>query len=465
MDYLPLHFDLKARKVVIVGGGDIAIRKARLISAAGAVIHIVAPKIRSDLHKLALETGGLCETRRYQPLDLDGVMLAIGATDDLMVNKQLYNDAVSRNIPVNVVDTPALCTVIFPAIVDRSPLILSVSSGGASPVLTRKVRERLEMLIPAGYQRIARYLGEKRELLKTRFSDPDQRRKVVETLFDGPAATQLMSGNSRLADELLENPDSEIMSGEVYLVGAGPGDPDLLTLRALQVMQLADVVLYDNLVSTGILDKVRRDADLIYVGKKRADHSIRQEDLNLLLVKLAKEGKRVLRLKGGDPFIFGRGGEEISELAEHQVPFQVIPGITAATGCASYAGIPLTHRDYSQSVRFVTGHPKNGELSLDWSELAHESQTLVFYMGLVGLEIICRELMSHGLRGSMPAAIISKGTLPDQQVLVADLATLAGKVDRAIIKSPTLIIVGEVVRLRERLGQVTKQSELATREV
>tara|TARA_Y100000310_G_C20489920_1_gene718685 strand:- start:114 stop:965 length:852 start_codon:yes stop_codon:yes gene_type:complete len=274
--------------------------------------------------------------------------------------------------------------------------------------------------------------------------------------MDGPVAELVLAGREEEAERLLEqgvrDRDEETLLGEVYLVGAGPGDPDLLTFKALRLMQNADIVLYDSLVSDAIMNLVRRDADRQHVGKRRADHSIDQEDLNDMLVRLAREGKRVLRLKGGDPFIFGRGGEEIETLSDNKIPFQVVPGISAANGCASYAGIPLTHRDYSQSVRFVAGQLNEGSVDLDWEELNPVNQTVVFYMGLIGLPVICQQLMQHGTREDMPVALISKGTTPEQQILTGSVETIAALADEAGVEAPVLIIVGEVVRLHEKLA-------------
>ena len=457
MDYLPIFLDLKDRPCALIGGGEVAARKVRLLLKAGAQVIVYSPEIGETLAGLAQE--GKIEHRKavFEPALLDNCVLAIAATDDKTVNRAVYEAAKTRRIPVNVVDQPALCTFIMPSIIDRSPVIAAVSTGGASPVLARLIRARLETLIPAAYGRLARLVSEFRETVKQRFQHPEARRRFWEDVLQGPIAERMLSGQEDAAREALAKrlettaTSSAKPLGEVYLVGGGPGDPDLLTFRALRLMQQADVVVYDRLVSPEVLELVRRDADRIYAGKERDNHAIPQEDINHLLVRLAKEGKRVVRLKGGDPFIFGRGGEEIATLMEEGIPFQVVPGITAAAGCASYAGIPLTHRDYAQSVVFVTGHLKDGSVNLNWKALAQPSQTLVFYMGLHGVTDICRELIHHGLSKNMPTALVQQGTTRHQRVITGTLETLPGILEKTKVKAPTLIIVGEVVTLREKL--------------
>ena len=455
MDYLPLFHKLQGSRVLVVGGGEIALRKARLLSDAGAALRVVAPGVEGQLAALAREGGGEIRIRGYAPQDLDGCRLVIAATDDPALNAQVSADAQQRNLPVNVVDAPALCTVIFPAIVDRSPLVVAVSSGGDAPVLARLIRAKLEAWIPAAYGELAGLAARFRHQVKALYPDVNQRRGFWEDVFQGPIAERQLAGQGAEAERLLrakvEGAPAQ-QGGEVYLVGAGPGDPDLLTFRALRLMQQADVVLYDRLVAPAIIEMCRRDAERIYVGKRRADHAVPQEQINRLLVDLARQGKRVLRLKGGDPFIFGRGGEEIEELAEEGIPFQVVPGITAASGCSAYAGIPLTHRDYAQSVRFVTGHLKDGSSNLPWHDLVAPAQTLVFYMGLVGLPTICAELIRHGRAASTPAALVQQGTTRNQRVFTGTLADLPDLVGRHEVHAPTLVIVGEVVQLREKLA-------------
>ena len=444
MQHLPLHFDLQGRKVLLVGAGEIARRKAELLLAAGAHLRVVAKRLDVDFFK----TLGSPHEILLKPYEggsqLDEVILVVAATDDVSTNSRASENAMTRQIPVNVVDNPGLSSVIFPAIIDRSPIVMSVGTGGGSPVLTRKIREQLEALVGEGTARLGAFLTASRDQLKQRFPDIEERRRITEAFLASPGATLAEQGKFAEAEKYIEQQN---MTGEVYVVGAGPGDPDLLTLKALQLMQQADVILYDNLVSDRVLARARRDASREFVGKRSGYKSTAQEDINELLVRLAKEGKRVLRLKGGDPFIFGRGGEELASLVEHKIPFQVVPGITAASGCAAYAGIPLTHRDHAQSVRFVTGHPKDGEVTLNWPEFVQLNQTTVFYMGLGGLASICRNLMKHGMSPELPVAVISKGTTAEQKIVKGTVETIGGLVARVQLQSPTLIIVGEVVNL------------------
>ena len=455
MDYFPVFLDLKKRRCLLVGGGEVATRKGRMLAKAGALLRIVAPEISPELRALVAQQGGELVQREYQSSDLHDCVLAIAATDIESLNEKISADAQALHLPVNVVDTPALCTYITPAIIDRSPLVIAVSSGGEAPVLARLVRAKLETLIPVSYGKLAQLASQWRDRIKARFSDGDSRRKFWDKILQGPAAELMMNGQESSANEFIANElaadQADLTQGEVYLVGGGPGDPELLTLRALRLMQQADVVLYDRLVSDGVMELVRRDAERIYVGKRRSEHAMEQENINQLLVDLAKQGKRVLRLKGGDPFIFGRGGEEIELLAQNHIPFQVVPGITAASGCAAYAGIPLTHRDYAQSVRFVTGHLKSDDTNLSWPELANPTQTLVFYMGLVGLREICESLIAHGRAPATPVALIEKGTTQEQRVLIADLNSIADVVAAEDVHAPTLFIVGDVVKLHDSL--------------
>lgn len=458
MDLLPLFHNLNGHRCVMVGGGSVALRKIRPLIEVGAKVEIIAPEINTAITDLA-EKHSLClYQRKFNNADLEGAALVIAATDDKQLNKQVSEQAQKLNIPVNVVDQPELCSVVFPSIVDRSPVQIAISSGGTAPVLARMLRTRLESLIPSGYGFLAQLAGKFRQQVKEKITEPNSRKAFWEDVFSGDISELVFSNKHDIAEcKLQEKLDKQLSSsanslGEVYLVGGGPGDPDLLTFRALRLMQKADIVLYDRLVSKEVLSLVRRDAELVYVGKTACDHPVTQDNINEKLVEFAKEGNRVLRLKGGDPFIFGRGGEEIAHLADNGIPFQVVPGITAASGCASYAGIPLTHRDHAQSVRFITGHQKEHKYDLNWSELVAPNQTLVFYMGLNGLETICQQLMSYGMDSTTPAALIEKGTTTRQRVFIGDISTLPQKVRDGGAKAPTLIIVGSVVSLHDQLS-------------
>lgn len=455
MEFLPLFFQLHDKPCLIVGGGVVAQRKAILLVKAGARIAVVAQSVCASLEELVLSNGGSVRQGDYVTSDLAGKLLVIAATDDDSLNQRVFEDAQRRQIAVNVVDNPELCSFIFPAIVDRSPIMVAVSSGGRAPVLVRLLRAKIESFIPSAYGKLAKLVGAFREHVKQRFHNTQQRKNFWEQVLQGPIAEAVLAGDDdgaeRMLREQLMQSSPSSFQGEVYLVGAGPGDPDLLTFKALRLIQKADVVLYDRLVAEPIVDLARRDAERIYVGKSRSNHSVPQQDINQLLVTLAKQGKRVLRLKGGDPFIFGRGGEEIEQLAQHNIPFQVVPGITAASGCAAYAGIPLTHRDYAQSVRFVTGHLKNDSTDLPWEELVHKQQTVVFYMGLVGLPQICRQLIAHGRSKDTPIALIQQGTTKKQRVIISTLADMPEEITKTQVKAPTLIIVGEVVTLSNKL--------------
>lgn len=457
MDYLPIFLKVEQQLCLVVGGGKVAARKVALLIRAGARITTVSPELCDEL-RLLLDQGAItCVAREFQDGDLDDCVLVIAATDDKAVNRRVSELAKAQRIPVNVVDSPKLCSFIMPSIIDRSPVQIAVSTGGASPVLARLLRSRLESFIPAAYGRLAELVNDYRQRVKQRFSNPDQRRYFWENILQGRVAELLFAGHEEKArsalQDAIDDTDAHYSDpGEVYLVGAGPGDPDLITFRAMRLMQQADVVVYDRLVSEPILDMVRRDAEMIYAGKARDQHTLSQESINQLLVRLAREGKRVLRLKGGDPFIFGRGGEEIETLAEQGIPFQVVPGITAASGCASYAGIPLTHRDYAQSCIFVTGHLKDGSVDLDWENLARPSQTIVFYMGLHSIPVISRELVAHGLPGTTPVALVQQGTTRNQRVYIETLASLQDLTERVELKPPTIIIVGEVVSLHKKLS-------------
>lgn len=456
MDFLPIFMNINDQNCLVIGGGSVASRKVFMLLRAGGSVSVVSPKLCQDLTIRKNEGEIKHIDRNFEDIDIDGCKIIIAATNNQSVNKHVSELAKSKGIPVNVVDAPDLCGFIVPSIIDRNPVQIAISTGGASPVLARLLRARLETFIPAAYGRLATLVESFREKVKTKFSNTDEIRTFWEGVLEGPVADNLIAGKDKIARELLEsaveNAQAPAERGEVYLVGAGPGDPDLLTFRALRLMQQADAVVYDRLVSQGVLDLVRRDAEMIYAGKERNKHTLPQESINALLVRLAKEGKKVLRLKGGDPFIFGRGGEEIETLTEENVSFQVVPGITAAAGCSSYAGIPLTHRDYVQSCMFVTGHLKDGSTDLNWDAIAQPNQTVVFYMGLQTVKELCKELIAHGLSSATPAALVEKGTTQEQKVHIGDLTTLHDIVQKNNVKAPTLIIVGEVVKLHDKLN-------------
>lgn len=566
MNFLPLHFDLQNKTCLVVGGGEVAARKIDLLLRVKAEVIVVAPQVCAAVRALVTTHKITLHEREFHPGDIHSQTLVIAATNDEAVNRQVSLLAHEQRIPVNVVDAPDLCSVIFPAIVDRDPLIIAISSGGTSPVLARFVRGKIESVVSEQFGELAKMLEAHRDDIRKQFPQLNERRAFVEGLLNGQVAEHVLSGDVKageallkdalthkttdnpasgvyvvycphevdllsfralrfmqqadvvfhseqvnplivdltrrdahrivipedeplatltkhahnkrivwlktkpldahasddssiaiqttgLATLLIENKDQTPTQGEVYLVGGGPGDPDLLTFKALRLMQQADVVLYDRLVSKQILALTNPTAEKIFVGKEQSNHPVPQEQINELLIRLAKEGKRVLRLKGGDPFIFGRGGEEISELCAHKIPFQVVPGITAATACSTYAGIPLTHRNFAQAVRFVAGHVrKDGQSDINWQNLCVDNETLVFYMGLHQLPVICEKLIANGMNSEMPVALIQAGSLPEQQVITGTLSDIQAKLEAHPLKPPTLIIVGHVVTLRDQLA-------------
>ena len=465
MEYFPLFTKIKAKPCLVVGGGAVAARKTAALLRAGADITIVSPQLSHNLQALLDDKKFVHIERKYEADDLqETYQLVIAATNDASLNLRIAARADELGVLVNVVDAPEHCSVILPSIVDRDPVVIAVSSGTRSPVLSRVLRSKLETLIPKRYGRLADLVGGFRQTIKQRFSQPQARRSFWENVLQGPVSELVFSGRDDDAKQLVEKSLVETADkaiGEVYLVGAGPGDPDLLTFRALRLMQQADVVLYDRLVAPEILDLVRREAERVYVGKRRAYHAVRQEEINETLARLALEGKRVLRLKGGDPFIFGRGGEEVATLAEQGIPFQIVPGVTAASGCACYAGIPLTHRDYAQSVMFVTGHLKEGELQLNWEQLVQPQQTVVVYMSLTNIGVLCNKLIEHGQDASTPVALVSRGTTVHQDVITATLASLEKTIAGKDIHAPTLTIIGEVVQLHDSLSWYNTQRNIA----
>nr|MBV6630886.1 siroheme synthase CysG [Oceanococcus sp. HetDA_MAG_MS8] len=458
MEFFPLFLRLHGRPVLLVGGGEVAVRKARLLLKAGAQIHVVSPQLAPEL-EAALEQGQIMHRRGvYAPADLHAQRwrLIIAATDSDSLNAKIAREADALGIWVNVVDDPERCTAITPAMIDRSPLVVALSSGGAGPVLIRQLRERWEKELSPGLGGVLRWAEAWRPRVRAALEDGKQRLRLWEQVFSSAVVQAVEGGQTQAADEEMQRLLEQLQrpaQGRVWLVGAGPGDPDLLTLKALRCMQQADVVVHDRLLGEGILDLVRRDADRIDAGKRRSRHTLPQETINALLVRLAKEGKRVVRLKGGDPFVFGRGGEEMTELMAAGVPFEVVPGITAASGASAYCGIPLTHRDHAQSCIFVTGHPRqNGQLDLPWSTLARAGQTVVVYMTLTRLDDICSAIIEAGAPADRPVALIEKASQAGQYTRVATLGNLPSMVAAQSIEGPAILVIGDVVGLRRDLA-------------
>ena len=456
MEYLPIFLDIRGKKVVVDGGTTVAARRVERALAAGAQVHLFDPAPSEEFRDLLGHENLTHHARALTPDDMEGAIVAWGAAEDEARDAALHGAAKAHGALCNVADVPEYCDFITPSVVDRSPLVVAISTAGAAPVIARILRARIESLLPPAYGRLASFMGRFREKVAARFADSRLRRRFWERMIDGPAGDLFLAGDAKGAEahilaELADEEDPGFARGEVYLVGAGPGDPDLLTFRALRLMQRCDVVLYDRLLGKDILELVRRDAERIYVGKLPSRHTLSQEEISALLVKLAKEGKRVLRLKGGDPFIFGRGGEEIEALAENGIPFQVVPGITAAAGCTAYAGIPLTHRDHAQACLFVTAHGRAGVLGLDWDVLLRPNQTVAIYMGLSSLDALSEQFIARGADPDTPAAIIDNGTRPEQKVAVGTIADLEKMAEKEGLKGPAMIVIGSVVGLRDKL--------------
>lgn len=452
MDNFPIFLEIKNKPVLVIGGGDIALRKIKLLIKSKPYLTVVAKNFCEEILDLKDRYSIDIIQKDFHPDDIEFPMIIIAATNNKLLNKQIAQIGGKKKIPVNVVDQPSLCTFTMGSIVERGSLVVSISSSGKAPVLVRQLREKIEMMIPDAYKDLVDLAGSLRDKVKKSIKVNNKRRIFWEKFFDVENIQSFLNQNKTLTkkfNSLLRSMKNN--TGEVYLVGAGPGERDLLTIRALHLMQKCDVCIYDNLVSDEVIELVRRDADMIFAGKKRDQHTFSQEKINDLLVRYAKKGKKVLRLKGGDPFIFGRGGEEIESLMSHKINFQVVPGISAANGVAAYAGIPLTHRDYAQSCLFLTGHFKDGKIDFDWPKLITEKQTLVIYMGLLSLPDFIKELVEHGQNKIMPVAVIQSGTTSAQRVIVGNIGSIKSKVVRSKIKSPALVIIGEVVKLRDQL--------------
>ncbi len=465
MDYLPIFLDIRGKKVVVDGGGTVAARRAERALAAGAMVDVFDPVLCDEFRELSENQNLTHFDRPAEPKDLMGSVVVYGASEDATRDQALHEAAQLAGVLLNVADVAEYCDFITPSVVDRSPLVVAISSGGTAPVIARILRARIESLLPPAYGRMAEFMGQFRDRVLAQIKSTRLRRRFWERMIDGPAGDMFLVGDKRGAEDHIlselqgKSDDAPHSKGEVYLVGAGPGDPDLLTFRALRLMQRADVVLYDRLVGHDIIELLRRDAERIYVGKLPKQHTMAQQDISQLMVKLARQGKRVLRLKGGDPFIFGRGGEEIEILAENGISFQVVPGITAASGCSAYAGIPLTHRDYAHACVFVTAHGKEGVLGLDWDVLLRPSQTVAVYMGLGSLKDLSKQFILRGADSDIPAAIIENGTRPDQRVAVGTIATIHEIAESAKMQGPSIIIIGEVVKLRDKLRWFSEQEK------
>ena len=466
MRNLPIFLEMRDRPAIVVGGGVAAARRAEFLVRCGARVTAFAPELGEDFFEVRDRSNFRHVARDPAPNDFEGSQICFIATEDHRLQEAARKAAKAAGALVNVADQPRLCDFIMPSIVDRSPLVIAISTGGASPILGRMLRARLETIIPAAYGRMANLMSRFRERVAEAMPSQTMRRRFWETVLEGPIGEAALSGDERAAAAHLAREIEHVREhgdmtprGEVYLVGAGPGDPDLVTFRALRLMQKADVVLYDRLIGEGVMNLVRREAERIYVGKRPEDHELPQEEIGALLVRLATEGKRVLRLKGGDPFMFGRGGEEIEALAAHGVPFQVCPGVTAAIGASAYAGIPLTHRDHAQACVFVTGHGKDGKIDLDWTALLQPRQTVAIYMGLRNLEALTKEFVVRGASADLPAAIVDNATRVNQKVVVGTLATLAAKARAAELRGPSILIVGTVVALRDKLDWYAPAAE------
>ena len=458
MDHLPIFLDLKDKKTLVTGGGMTAARRTERALDCGAKVFVFAEALSAEFDGLANHKNFTHLRRLPNDDDIADAVVVWGGSED-GDDQHLVELARRHRVLVNVADMIEDCDFITPSIVDRDPLIVAISTGGASPILARTIRARLEVMLPATYGDLVRFVGSFRDKAMARLKSGSERLRFWEAVSTGPVTELFLAGDEAAASMQLESELDAAASGatrprlgEVYLVGAGPGDPDLLTFRALRLMQLADVVVHDRLIGEGIMNLVRRDADRIYVGKMPKQHVVPQEEISRMLVRLAKQGKRVLRLKGGDPFIFGRGGEEIEALAAERIPFQVVPGITAASGCSTYAGIPLTHRDHAQACVFTTAHGRDGMLDVDWDVLLRPNQTVAIYMGLSNIEHLCKGFITRGADPDLPVAVIDNGTRPEQQVVIATVSTLCEKMKDAQLKGPAMIVIGTVVNLRQKLS-------------
>jgi uroporphyrin-III C-methyltransferase/precorrin-2 dehydrogenase/sirohydrochlorin ferrochelatase len=454
VNYFPAFLDLKDRPVLLVGGGELAARRLRLLAKAGARVTVVSAWVEGEIAAAISSGEATAIARGFVAGDVKGRTAVFAASGDAELDRRAAEAARLAGVPVNVMDSPDLSSFIVPAIVERDPVVIGISTGGASPVLARRIRERIESALPARLGALAEFAERFRAAVKATLPDAGKRLRFWDRFFDSAVASAVLAGDERIAREKMlalvnGRAASEAPRGAVAIVGAGPGDPDLLTFRALRLMQQADVVVHDKLIGPAILDYARRDAERVFVGKTKGQHSKSQDEINELLAELAGQGKRVVRLKGGDPFVFGRGGEELRYLRARGIDAEVVPGITAALGCGAAAGIPLTHREFAQAATFVTAEGRDGEPELDWAALAKLNQTVVIYMGVAAAGRIAARLIEHGLAADTPAAIVENGTLPDQKTAIGTVAQLETLVRRNAIAGPAVIVVGEVVNLAD----------------
>jgi len=467
MDYLPISLDLKGKKCLIIGGGDVAARKLTTLLRAQADVDLLSLEFGAEVHRVRskhdtkktsrLLKGELTRKKEFEKKIVSNYALIVAATDNPIINRMVSVVAQRCNILVNVVDSLELSSFILPAIIDRSPLLVAVSTAGVSPLLARKIREKIEWILPQNLGSIFSSLKSIRGKIKKQRLSFQSKKEILENYIDArlmdidKPASKLLDNSSMLnyhRSKILQ----KYTRGKVYLVGAGPGDPNLLTIKALKLLQKADIVFYDALISDDVLELIRRDATLVSVGKRAQSHSVGQDQINQLLIAAVNENTTVVRLKGGDPFIFGRGGEELEALSNEGIKYEVVPGITAALGCASYAGIPLTHRDYSQSLHLVTAHEKGEKSSIDWKNLANKNQTVVFYMGVLKNKVLSQQLIKNGLSPLTPVAVIENGTRAEQRVFSGTINQLSAIVENNNITPPAIILVGEVVRLQSKLS-------------
>ncbi|MBK1696941.1 siroheme synthase CysG [Rhodovibrio salinarum] len=457
MRYFPAFLDIRDRPVLVVGGMENAARKVRLLRKAHARVVVVARRLDDELAALARDGGIEHIARCFKYYDVPGKAAVIAATGRGDVDEAVAKVTRPRDVPVNVVDRPWACTFITPAIVDRDPLTIGISSAGAAPVLARRIREKLEAMLPARIGELTGFAESFREAVANRLPPGPQRLRFWERFFDSAVADDVLAGREAKAREgmmrLVNGEATEAETGQVAIVGAGPGDPDLLTFKAVRFLQRADVVVHDRLVPAEIVDYARRDAERIDVGKAPGAHAKTQDEINDLLIRHARAGAKVVRLKGGDPFVFGRGGEEVAALRAAGVQVELVPGITAATGCAAAAGIPLTHRDHAHAVTFVTGHAASRDQEPDWAALARANHTLAIYMGVATAERVAERLIAHGLSPDTPAAIVENGTTADERVLPTQLAALGQTVAAQGVRGPAMLIIGQVAAFAEGARQ------------